>query len=74
MCKRDGQAHSLGPIVESSKRVAKSRGRRQTVESVEPCKNSICISVFLSLYFIYLELVHAIYLFLPVIAFTCIIH
>ncbi|PON60948.1 hypothetical protein PanWU01x14_149160 [Parasponia andersonii] len=28
VCKRVGQAHNLDPIVESSKQVAKSRGRR----------------------------------------------
>ena len=38
ICTRVGQAHNLDPIVESSKQVVESRGRRQTVVFVEPRK------------------------------------
>ena len=51
--KRGGQAYSLDQIVDSLKRVAKSRGRRQTFVFVEPRKNSICISLSLSPFHLY---------------------
>ena len=42
VCTRVGQAHNLDPIVESSKQVAESRGRRQIIVFIRPRKNSVC--------------------------------